>query len=109
MVTVARARVLVGVIVRELEQLVAQLEDFVEQSLRVHRDYCEKVKTRDYTVEKCTRDLARALLPVVTGFINSEIYSRIVALALDYKYNVGDYYGRVERALLRLKQVAKPE
>jgi hypothetical protein len=106
-VAVPRARAPAVVIVRELEQLVTQLEDFVERSLRVHREYCEKAKTEKYTVDKCTRDLARALLPIVRGFVNSEIYSRISVLALDYKYSVGEYYGRVERALAKLKQAAR--
>jgi hypothetical protein len=106
-IAVKRTQVPVGVVVRELEQLVTQLEEFVELSLRVHREYCEKVETEKYSVDKCTAQLARALLPVVRGFVNSEIYSRIVALALDYKYSVGEYYGRVERVLLKLKRAAR--
>jgi hypothetical protein len=94
-------------LLEELEQLLAQLEEFIDKALLAHRDYCEKVKTREYTVEKCTTQLARALLPIVRGFINREVYSRVALLAAKHRVPAPELAERAERALLRLKQAAK--
>ena len=44
--------------IRELELLISKLEKFVDKALTAHRELCEKIKTREYTVEKCTSRLA---------------------------------------------------
>jgi hypothetical protein len=94
-------------LLEELEILVTQLEDFVEKALAEHRDYCEKVKTREYTVEKCTAQLARALLPVVRGYIERNIHSRAALLAAVHRVATPDLAERAEKALLKLRRAAK--
>jgi hypothetical protein len=94
-------------LLEELELLVAQLEDFVEKALIAHRDYCEKLKTRDYTVEKCTTQLARALLPVVRGYIERNIYSRAALLAAVHRVATPDLAERAEKTLVKLRKAAK--
>lgn len=94
-------------LLEELELLVSRLEDFVDTALAEHREYCEKLKTRDYTVEKCTTQLARALLPVVRGYIERNIYSRAALLAAVHRVAAPDLAERAERALVKLRKAAK--
>jgi hypothetical protein len=92
---------------REVELLVERLEDFVDKALTSHRDFCEKFKTKEYTVEKCTRDLARALLVVARGYVERNIYPRIALLVAKHKITIPELSERAEKALLKLREVAR--
>jgi hypothetical protein len=94
-------------LIREVELLVSRLESFVDEALASHREYCSKLKTRDYPVERCTSALARALLVVVRGYVNRNINPRLAKLTQLQDYSAESYYTRLLRALAKLRQAAE--
>jgi hypothetical protein len=94
-------------LIREVELLVERLEEFVDKALVAHREYCEKVKTREYTVEKCASGLAWALTPIVTGYVARNIQSRIAMLTAKHGVVLPELYKRVEEALGKLRRAAR--
>jgi hypothetical protein len=96
-------------LIRELELLVSRLEEFIDKALASHREFCEKIKTREYTVEKCTSGLAWALIPIVREYIARNIYTRIATLTAKYKITIPELTERTEKTLVKLRKTAKPQ
>jgi hypothetical protein len=96
-------------LLEELEILVTRLEEFVDKALITHREFCDKIKTREYTVEKCTSGLAWALIPIVRGYIARNIHPRIALLTAKYKIPIPELAERAEKTLLKLRKTAKPQ
>ena len=93
--------------IREVELLVEHLEDFVDKALLTYREFCEKIKTSEYTVEKCTSRLAQALIPIVREYIARNIYPRIALLTVKYKITTPELSERAEKALLKLREATR--
>jgi hypothetical protein len=79
----------------------------VDKALAEHREYCSKLKTEKYPAEKCTSQLARALLVVVKGYVDRNINPRLARLTLLQGYTAENYYTRLLRAVLKLREATQ--